>query len=92
MHVLCIFAECLQDICCILNLLSLIMFTTYLLNIRRLLTQSTHRRPNLHVKSEHRRIIAEYLLAVRKNCSQQCIFFRKGRVTKVFFILALAAA
>ena len=54
------------------------MFATYSLNIRRLLTQSIRRRPNLHVKSEHRRIIAEYSLAVRKNCSRQCIFFRKG--------------
>ena len=54
------------------------MFPTYSLNIRRLLTQSMRCRPNLHVKTEHRRIIAEYSLAVRENCSWQCIFFRKG--------------
>ena len=69
------------------------MFATYSLNIRRLLTQSIRRRPNLHVKSEHLtniprilvshiryvyRTIAEYSLAVRENCSLQYIFFRKG--------------
>ena len=69
------------------------MFATYSLNICRLLTQSIRRRPNLHVKSEHLvniprilvsllryvyRTIAEYSLAVRKNCSRQCIFFLKG--------------
>ena len=54
------------------------MFATYSLNIRRLFTQSIRRRPNLHMKSEHRRIIAEYWLAVCENCSRQCIFFRKG--------------
>ena len=43
------------------------MFATYLLNIRRLLTLSIRRRPNLYVKSEHRRIIAKYSLAVREN-------------------------
>ena len=59
------------------------MFATYSLNIRRLLTQSIRRRPNLHVKSEHRRIIAEYSLAVRENCSLQCIFFRRGQC--IFF-------
>ena len=50
------------------------MFATYSLNIRRLLTQSIRRRPNLHVKSEHHKIIAEYLLAVHENCLRQCIF------------------
>ena len=50
MHVHHIFAECLQDIGCIFNLLFGIMFATYSLNIRRLLTQSIHGRPNLHVK------------------------------------------
>ena len=55
------------------------MFATYSLNIHRLLTQSIRRRPNLHVKNEHRRIIAEFLLAVCENCSRQCIFFRKGK-------------
>ena len=54
------------------------MFATYSQNIHRLLTQSIRRRPNLHVKSEHRRIIPEYSLAVRENCSRQCISFRKG--------------
>ena len=49
------------------------MFATYSLNIRRLLTQSIRRRPNLHVKSEHHRIIAEYSLAVRGSA----FFFRK---------------
>ena len=53
MQVRQIFAECLQDIRCIFNLLSWIMLATYSLNIRRLLTQSIRRRPNLHVKSEH---------------------------------------
>ena len=47
-------------------------------HICRLLTQSIRRRPNLNVKSEHRRIIAEYLLAIRENSLRQCIFFRKG--------------
>ena len=54
------------------------MFATYSLNIRRLLTLSIRCRPNLHVKNEHRRIIAEYSLAVRENCSWHCIFFCKG--------------
>ena len=51
------------------------MFATYSLNIRRLLTQSICRRPNLHVKSEHRRIIAEYSLAVRKKIVRGSAFF-----------------
>ena len=55
------------------------MFATYSLNIRRLLTQSIRRRPNLHVKSEHRRIIAEYLLAVPKKIVRgSAFFFHKG--------------
>ena len=71
------------------------MFATYSLTIRRLFTQSIRRRPNLHVKSEHRRIITEYSLAVRKNCSGQCIFsvrvgFSKktsfGNIHRVSFI------
>ena len=87
MHVHRIFAECLQDIRCIFNLLSWIMSATYSLNIRRLLTQSIRRRPNLHVKSERCRIIAEYLLAVCENCSRQCIFsVRKGPLRVALFV------
>ena len=72
------------------------MFATYSLNIRRLLTQSIRGRPNLHVKSEHLaniprilvsllryvyQTIAEYSLAVRKNCSGSAFFSVRG----VFF-------
>ena len=39
------------------------MFATYSLNIRRLLTQSIRRRPNLHVKSEHLAIIPRMLVS-----------------------------
>ena len=64
------------------------MFATYSLNIRRLLSQSIRRRPNLHLKSEHLRIIAENSLAVRENCSRQCIFFRQGtHLLDVIYIL-----
>ena len=67
------------------------MFATYSLNIHRLLTQNIRRRPNMHVNISRTfreywsaiygyvyGIIAEYLLAIRENSSQQCIFFRKG--------------
>ena len=63
------------------------MFATYLLNIRRLLTQSIRHRPNLQVKSEHHRIMAEYSLSVREKFSQKCIFFRKGRQSEILPVL-----
>ena len=63
------------------------MFATYWLNIRRLLTQSIRRRPNLHVKNEHRRIIAEYSLAVRENSLRQRIFFHEGCFVGQLFYL-----
>ena len=63
------------------------MFATYSLNIHRLLTQNIHRRPNMHVNISRTfreywsaiygyvyGIIAEYLLAICENSSQQCIF------------------
>ena len=68
MHVRRIFAECLRDIRCIFNLLSRIMFATYSLNIRRLLTQSIRGRPNLHVKSEHPANILRILVSHLRLC------------------------
>ena len=93
MHVRRIFAECLWDIRCIFNLLSSIMFATYSLNIRRLLTQSIRRRANLHVKSEHlakipRILVSHIRLCLPNNrrvfasCSRKLFaavhYFRKG--------------
>ena len=93
MHVRRIFAECLRDIRCIINLLSRIMFATYWLNIRGLLTQSIRSRPNLHVKSEHLANIPQILVShirlclpnnrrVFASCSQKLFatvhFFPKG--------------
>ena len=65
------------------------MFATYSLNIRRLLTQSIRHRPNLNVKNEHGRIIAEYSLAFRENCSRQRIFFPKGYLNSLTFLFAV---
>ena len=77
------------------------MFATYLLNIRRLLTKSTRRRPNLHVKSEHLANIPQILVShirlclpsnrrVFASCSQKLFaavhFFRKGVSISGLFI------
>ena len=88
MHVRRIFADCLRYVRCIFNLLSRIMFATYSLNIRRLLTQSIRRRPNLQLANIPQILVSHIrlcllnnrrvLLAVPENCSRQSIFFRKG--------------
>ena len=70
----CMFVAYSQNVCRILAAYLICCLESCLPHIRSLLTQSIRRRPNLHVKSEHHRIIAEYSLAVRKNCSLQCIF------------------
>ena len=72
------FLTYLQNVCRIFAAYLICSLESCSPHIRRLLTQSIRCRPNLHVKSEHRRIITEYSPAVRENCSRQCIFFSKG--------------
>ena len=67
MHVCHIFAECLRYVRCIFNLLSRIMFATYSLNIRRLLTQSIRRRPNLQLANIPRILVSHIRLCLLYN-------------------------